>query len=114
MRVALGRLLRLAGYEVDTFESGAAFLASLVTVHPACAIVDVHMPSLSGLELQARLRVSRDRLPLILITASDDPGLGAIAHAAGAVCLLRKPFSSDELLAAVAAALADAGSTQPN
>lgn len=106
VRVALARLLRLAAYEVTSFESGEAFLASLATSCPDCAIVDVHMPGLNGFEVRERLRAGHADLPLIFITASDDVALDEAARGAGAVRLLRKPFSGDELLAAVALALA--------
>lgn len=105
MRIALGRLLRLADYEVAAFGSGEEFLASLAARHPACVILDVHMPGLSGLDVQARLQAAHIRLPIVFITASDDLALGSLALAAGGVHLLRKPFSNDELLAAIASAL---------
>jgi len=101
----LGRLLRLADYRVTSFASGEDFLASLAAPLPACVILDVHMPGLSGLEVQSHMRASHIEIPVVFITASDDPALDRSAFEAGAVCLLRKPFSSDELLAGVAAAL---------
>lgn len=105
MRIALARLLRLAEYDVIGFESGERFLASLAGARPACAIVDIHMPAMNGFELRERLRTANIDLPVIFITASDDTTLDDRARAAGAVRLLRKPFSGDELLGAVAAAL---------
>jgi FixJ family two-component response regulator len=105
VRTMLGRLLRLANYQVGAFASGEEFLASLATRTPACAILDMHMPGLSGLDVQAQLRATQVLIPVVLITASDEPALDRSAREAGAVCLLRKPFSSDELLAAVGGAL---------
>jgi FixJ family two-component response regulator len=105
VRVALGRLLRLADYEVEAFGSGEEFLASLDMRCPACAILDVHLPGLSGLEVQARLRAAHPQIPVVFITASDDRALEDAAHGSGGVRLLRKPFSSDELLEAVGIAL---------
>jgi FixJ family two-component response regulator len=113
VRVALARLLRLASYEVTGFESGEAFLASLATSCPDCVIVDIHMPGLNGFEVRERLRAGHADLPLVFISASDDAALDDAARAAGAVSLLRKPFSSDQLLAAVAAALAGRRSGRP-
>jgi FixJ family two-component response regulator len=105
VRTALGRLLRLADYEVAAFASGEAFLASLAARHPACVILDVHMPGLSGFDVQARLRAADIDIPVVFITASDDISLGQTVLEAGGLKLLRKPFSSDVLLEAVGAAL---------
>ena len=101
----LRRLLRLADYEVAAFGSGEEFLASLATRVPACVILDVHMSGLSGLEVQSRLHGAHIDVPAVFITASDDPGLGRTILEAGGVRLLRKPFSNDELLDAIGAAL---------
>jgi FixJ family two-component response regulator len=105
MRTMLRRLLRLADYEVAAFASGEDFLHSLNVRLPACAVLDIHMPGLSGLEVQARVRNARLRIPVVLVTASDDPSLDQLALEAGASCLLRKPFSGDQLLEAVGNAL---------
>ncbi len=105
VRTALGRLLRLADYEVSAFASGEEFLASLATRRPDCAILDVHMPGLSGLDVQARLCAARSDIPVVFITASDDLALDQKVLAAGGATLLRKPFSNDTLLATVSAAL---------
>jgi FixJ family two-component response regulator len=106
VRTMLGRLLRLSDYNVDAYASGADFLAALNKHRPACAILDIHMPVLTGLELQSRLRAADIRVPVIFITGSDDVALDRAAQDAGAVGLLRKPFSSEELLAAVESAIA--------
>jgi len=102
---ALGRLLRLADYEVSAFACGEDFLASLATRRPDCAILDVHMPGLTGFDVQARLRAAHDDIPVVFITASDDLALDKKVAATGVAKLLRKPFSNDALLAAVGAAL---------
>ena len=105
VRTALGRLLRLADYEVAAFASGEAFLASLATRRPDCAIVDIHMDGLSGLETKARLCDLHSDVPVVFITASDDVGLDRSVAEADGVALLRKPFTSDALVGAVDAAL---------
>lgn len=105
VRIALGRLLRLADYDVDAFGSGEEFLASLDSRRPACAILDVHLPGLSGLDVQARLRAAQLAIPVVFITASDDKALDDATRGSGGVRLLRKPFSSDQLLEAVDIAL---------
>jgi FixJ family two-component response regulator len=105
VRTALGRLLRLADYEVAAFGSGEEFLASLTARLPNCVILDVHMPGLSGLDVQSRLRAAHIDVPVVFITASDDLELSRTILKAGGVRLLRKPFSNDELLEAVNIAL---------
>lgn len=105
MRTAIRRLLRLAGYEVAAFASGDEFLASLATIVPDCVLLDVNMQGLSGFDIRARLSESGWDIPVIFITASDDPDLDDSARRVGAIELLRKPFSNDALLAAVERAL---------
>jgi FixJ family two-component response regulator len=105
VRTMLRRALQLADYEVATFAGGEEFLAALLTVRPACVILDIRMPVLSGFDIEKRMRAMNLRIPLILITASDDATIDRSAAAAGAMCLLRKPFSTDALLAAVRQAL---------
>lgn len=105
VRVALERLLRLADYQVVGFGSGEAFLASIDQARPDCAVVDIHMPGLGGLSVRSRLVAAQIDLPVVFITASDDPMLDDAARAAGGKRLLRKPFAGDDLLRAVAAAL---------
>jgi FixJ family two-component response regulator len=105
VRTMLGRVLRLADYRVTAFASGEEFLASLTARLPECAILDVHMPGLSGFEVQSRMRAAHIAVPVLFITASDDLALDRSVLEAGGTCLLRKPFSSDELLDAVGAAL---------
>jgi FixJ family two-component response regulator len=68
-------------------------------------IVDVHMPVMTGLELQCHLSNSRFRIPMIFITARDDPPTRAQAVKAGAIDFLQKPFTGDTLLGAIQAAL---------
>ena len=108
VRVALGRLLRLAGFEVLAYESGEAFLAALAGRVPDCALLDVHMPGLTGIDVQGRLRGDGAKLPVVFITASEDPAIAQSALDAGGLQVLHKPISKQELLAAIAFALQDA------
>ena len=101
----LGRLLRLADYEVAAFGSGDDFIASLADRRPDCLILDVHMSGLSGFDVQSQIGAAHIDIPVVFITASDDLALDRAAFAAGGVRLLRKPFSNDDLLEAVGAAL---------
>lgn len=105
VRNALRRLLRLADFEVLLFDCGEAFLESLRTRRPACVLLDVHMPGLSGVDVLRRLRSLRIDIPVVCITASDELELNDVVQRAGATRLLRKPFSSDELIDAVTTAL---------
>ena len=105
VRTALRRLLRLAGYTVEVFDGGDAFLASVRDRRPDCVLLDVNMQGLSGFEVKARLNDTGWDVPTVFITASDDPDLDEASHRCGATELLRKPFSNDALLAAVAGAL---------
>jgi FixJ family two-component response regulator len=108
-RHALGRLLRLADYAVLPFASGEAFLESLSARVPDCVLLDVHMPGLTGFQVQARLRGLGLSLPVVFITASEDADTERKALDAGGLRVLRKPFSNELLLAAVAVALGRSG-----
>ena len=111
MRTMLRRVLRLADYQVIAYSSGEEFLDSLNTQLPACAVMDIHMPGLSGFEVQLRLDAAHLRIPVIFITASDDSGLDRFGTDVGAVGLLHKPFTSDALLQAVHKALGQGDAT---
>lgn len=105
VRRALERLLRLAGHEVLSFESGREFLDSLNTRRPDCVLLDIQMPGLSGLQVRDRLRETQPTLPVVFITGGDDSELAREGLSGGAIGLLRKPFSRQELLDALASAL---------
>ena len=105
VRIALARLLRLADYEVSVYASGEEFLADLGESMPQCAVLDVHLPGLSGIQVQKRLQSDRVQVPVVFITASDDPALDREAIDAGGLRMLRKPFSNDDLLAAIESVL---------
>jgi len=107
VRVALGRLLRLAGYTVYAFASGEEFLGSLDVRVPSCIVLDVHLPGLSGFDVEQRLRATARDIPIVFITASDDVRLTRSALQASGSRLLRKPFSNDALIAAIGDALAN-------
>jgi FixJ family two-component response regulator len=106
VREALEGLLRSAGFRVEVFRSAAEFLASARVSDAACAILDVRMPGMGGLELQEELVGSNRALPIIFITAHCDEDARGRALERGAIDFLRKPFSDDALLDAIGAALA--------
>ena len=105
VRAALGRLLRMADYEVLAYASGEEFLAALGECMPDCALLDVNLPGLTGIQVQMRLQASHTQLPVVFITASDDPAVDRSALDAGGLRVLRKPFSNQELLASIVFAL---------
>ena len=105
VRKALSRLLNAAGFAAESHSDGAQFLESLSQAVPNCAIVDLHMPNMNGLELQARIAASGLHVPVIIITAHDEPTLRARALTAGAIGYLAKPFPDEVLLDVVAGAI---------
>ena len=105
VREALKGFLQSAGFAAEVFSSATDLLGSNVLAKTSCLIVDVHMPVMTGLELQRRLGNSRFRIPMIFITARDDPQARAQAVKAGAIDFLQKPFAADALLGAIHAAL---------
>ncbi|MEJ8852601.1 response regulator transcription factor [Variovorax rhizosphaerae] len=105
LRTMLARLLRLDGYRVVTFATGEDFLASLNTCMPACAIIDVSMPGMSGLDINVCLRAENRSVPIVFMSGSVDDALERAARSASASRYLRKPFSANALIAAIRSAL---------
>jgi FixJ family two-component response regulator len=87
---ALGRLLRGAGFEPRGFDSAESFLADPARPLFGCLLVDIQLTGMSGLELQRQLQAEGSRLPVIFITAHDDPGVRAEAVRRGCVGFFRK------------------------
>lgn len=112
VREALSSLIRSVGLSIDTHPSAAAFLAAPRHAGPACLILDVRMPGLSGLELQAQLADLDPPLPIIFITAHGDVPMAVRAMKKGAIEFLPKPFRDEELLAAIRSALARSHGSQ--
>jgi FixJ family two-component response regulator len=98
---SLGRLLRSAGYTVQTFSSARQFLSSVKTCLPQCLVLDVHMPEMTGLQLQENLESQGLCVPVIFVTAYDTPQTREHARRAGSFGLLLKPFDKDALLRAI-------------
>jgi FixJ family two-component response regulator len=110
---ALGRLIKSAGYEVQTFVSARAFLDSGdFQEGPACLVLDVRMPGLNGLDLQRELQAANASLPIIFITGHGDIPTTVRAMKAGAVDFLPKPLKDAVLLRAIEQALARAAREQ--
>jgi FixJ family two-component response regulator len=106
VREALSSLIRSVGLQVETYPSAAAFLDVPREPRVACLILDVRMPGLSGLELQAQLARSGASLPIIFITGHGDIPMAVRAIKKGAVEFLAKPFRDEDLLSAICGALA--------
>ena len=105
-REAAMDLVNSLGFSAEAFPSTEAFLRSDALVSTSWLIADVQMPGMSGLELRCRLAVSGNAIPTILITACPDDRVQAHALKAGVVGYLTKPFSVDELIVCIDAALA--------
>jgi FixJ family two-component response regulator len=103
---ALTVLLAAAGFDIRSFASAQEFLSQHDAAVPGCAVFDVAMPDLDGLELQASLLEKRVERPVIFITGFGDVPTSVRAMKAGAVDFLTKPVSDDQLLEAVARATA--------
>ncbi len=102
VRSAIASLVRSAGYDACTYESGEAFLAAAEIDRTDCLIVDMNMPGMSGLDLQSRLREAGCPFPVVVITARPTPQIRAEAERRGAVAFFAKPFGDDELLTCIA------------
>jgi len=106
VRKALQRLLRASDLDADIFASAHDFLASLRQGRPPdCLVLDLQMPGMSGLDLQRHVVRAGLRLPIVVITGHDQPGMQARCLAAGASAYLRKPLEAGRLLAAIEAAI---------
>ena len=98
VRKALCRLLRASGLNAEAFSSGQTFLDSILARRPDCAILDLHMPGLSGLQVLQQLQSSRFSFPTIVITGHDEPQTRERCLSAGALAYLRKPLDDVLLL----------------
>ena len=101
VRKSMARLLRLAGFEPRVYANGLQFLDACGVEPPACALIDVQMPGLTGTEVCERLLESGIGMPAILISANDDPEVRAMCLATGAACFLLKPVDGEELLGVI-------------
>ena len=105
VRRSTERLVHAAGLKVQTFTSAKEFLKNARFEGPACLVLDVRMPGLSGMDLQQELARSGVQIPIIFITGHGDIPMSVRAMKAGAVEFLTKPFRSRGLLDAIRAAL---------
>jgi FixJ family two-component response regulator len=111
VRESLAGLIRSAGLRVKTFASAQQFLAgprsNIVGIvgAPSCMVLDVHLPGLSGLDLQKRMAEVEIEIPIIFITGRGDIPMSVRAMKAGAIEFLTKPFRDHDLLDAIGQAI---------
>ncbi|WP_371420239.1 response regulator transcription factor [Tardiphaga sp.] len=103
IRRSAGFMLEIAGFTVKSYPSGIAFLETICATHiqAGCILLDIRMPDMDGLEVQAVLAERGITLPIIVLTGHGDVSVAAKAMRAGAVDFLEKPFKKTALLAAI-------------
>jgi FixJ family two-component response regulator len=104
-RRSLEFLIKASGFKVQTFASSKEFLEFQRPDVPACLVLDVRMPGLTGLELQKELTRIGIRFPIVFVTGHGDIPMSVQAMKAGAVEFLTKPFRDDQMLRAVSLAI---------
>ena len=112
VRRSLARLVRSAGLSVETFSTAQAFLSREVPDRTACLVLDVLLPGLSGLDLQAALNRADRAMPIVFISGQSDVPMSVRAMKEGAIDFLQKPFDESQLLRAIDGALARARETR--
>jgi FixJ family two-component response regulator len=108
-RESMRRLMRSLGYNVDTFSSAEQFLASPRLSETACLVADVHMPTMTGIDLYKHLVEAGHTIPTIFVTAYPDDVERARALNDGVICYLRKPVDEQSLLRCLRVALESTG-----
>lgn len=101
VRRALARLLRSADLDAETFSSADEFLNSPKQNKDSCILIDIRMPGSTGFDLQQKLAASDIRIPVIVISASDNAQIRERARELGAVSFFRKPVDGQALLDAI-------------
>jgi FixJ family two-component response regulator len=98
---ALQRLIRSAGYLVETFASAREFLGSRPSTRTACLVLDIYLEGMTGFELQEQMKLDRLAIPIIFMTAHDDATTRERVRRSGMAGYLVKPFDGQVLLAAI-------------
>ena len=101
MNLAVKRVLNAAGFDAQTFASGEELLRTGMSPTAACLVIDLRLPGRSGFDLVERLAERRSFVPVVFITAHDEPENRKHAEKAGAVAYLPKPFEGKSLIEAV-------------
>jgi FixJ family two-component response regulator len=105
VRTATALFVASLGYATDAFASAEEFLRSPRIGDTACLILDVHLPRMSGTELQTLLRKRGLRIPIVFITAHPRDELKALIAVEGTICFLAKPFAPAVLVRCIRTAL---------
>lgn len=105
VRHSLQRLLRAAGFEVLAYASGTEFLRHVTDSSPDCVVLDLHMPRLTGLDVQGVLQERGLSVPVVILTGNETPETRAAAFAAGVDDYLTKPVDDDILIGAIVNAM---------
>lgn len=106
VRDSVSDLVESLGYKTTTFASADEYLQSDHVENSSCVITDVRMPGMSGVDLQARLRASGHKTPIIFITSFPSEDIRTRVLKAGAFGFFRKPFDDDKLVECLKSALA--------
>jgi two-component system, LuxR family, response regulator FixJ len=106
VRRALGEMLSVFGFEVETFDSADRFLSALIPGRPGCVVADVRMPGMDGIELVRELQRRKIVLPVVLISGHADVPMAVAGIKAGAEDFIEKPVDDVELVAAINRGLA--------
>jgi FixJ family two-component response regulator len=101
VRKALSRLIRSAGFEVESFATGTEYLNSLQLKKPDCLVIDLHMPVLNGLDVLNKMSEEDIKIPTIVITGFDGVGMTQRVISAGALTCLHKPVDDELLISAL-------------
>jgi two-component system response regulator FixJ len=101
IRRSVGFMLKTSGFHVRAYHSGVELLKSASHLEPGCILLDIRMPGMDGLEVQAALRDKGISLPVIIMTGHGDVTLAVQAMKAGAVDFIEKPFEKAVLLSAI-------------
>ncbi|KPK42116.1 MAG: hypothetical protein AMJ65_08105 [Phycisphaerae bacterium SG8_4] len=100
-RTGLGRLVRAAGHDARLYDDSSTFLSEVCQMPNGCIVLDVRMPGLAGSSLQEELASRGISMPVVIVTADEDPGTRHRARQAGAVAFFRKPVDGPALLDAI-------------
>ena len=112
VRKSLARLVRAAGFDVETFASAREFLTRPRHDGPSCLVLDVRMPDLSGLDLQETLAIAGQRVSIVFITGFPDVRARVKAMKGGAIDFLSKPVNDKDLLDAIERAVTESRRAQ--
>jgi FixJ family two-component response regulator len=105
VRKSMERLIKSAGFRTQAFASAEDFVASGKPDDVACVILDLRLPGMSGLDLQARLAADHNPVPIVFVSAHDEQSSRSAALASGAIAFLAKPVNDKSLLDAIYQAL---------